>query len=138
MPRSARAEQAAARARQVASPEAFRALAEALTDGAVEVVAQEGTTDRDMMTEPPFGRAAVALQHPGDVSGVVETSQGYHVIYLVDRLPERRETIDTARAELSKGLWPSVRKREFARLVDGLLEKHQIALYPQLLDEPAH
>lgn len=134
----ARLADVAAAARGVPTPEAFSALAKRFSDAKITLVAQEGATDRDTMTVPAFAHAAFALGAPGDVSGVIETNYGFHVAYLVERMAERHTTFEQASAELRSGLWPLVRKREFARWVDQLIDKHKVAVAAQLLEEPAH
>ncbi|MCA9596913.1 MAG: peptidyl-prolyl cis-trans isomerase [Myxococcales bacterium] len=47
--------------------------------------------------EEPFARAANAIQNVGEQSGVVQTSYGYHVIYLEERLPEHRVPLEERR-----------------------------------------
>ena len=51
---------------------------------------------------PAFESAAFALQKPGELSGVVKSQFGYHIIKLIDKQPERLQTLDEARPELEK------------------------------------
>jgi hypothetical protein len=60
----------------------------------------------------------------------VETSSGYHVLYLIRRIPEEHRTLAELREELRGKLWPAVRRREFARFVDGLVDGHKVAVNP--------
>lgn len=50
--------------------------------------------------EESFARAANALEQPGDFSPIVETSYGYHIIYLEARLPARRVALEDRRRAL--------------------------------------
>lgn len=50
--------------------------------------------------DPTFAAAANALSKPGDQSEIVETRFGYHIIFLQDRLPERRVPERERRAAL--------------------------------------
>lgn len=64
--------------------------------------AQEGSTfDKD------FAAEAVALREPGDQSPVVKTAFGYHVIFLEERFPEHRVSLEERRSLLA----PEVRAR---------------------------
>lgn len=52
----------------------------------------------------PFEEAAYALINPGDISEVVQTKFGYHVIRLNSRVPARKKSFDEVKAALIKDL----------------------------------
>jgi parvulin-like peptidyl-prolyl isomerase len=57
-------------------------------------------------TVAPFAQAAAALKKPGDISPVVKTQFGYHVLMLVDHKPDRQNTY----AEVHDGLIAKLRQ----------------------------
>jgi peptidyl-prolyl cis-trans isomerase C len=72
-----------------------------------------GTFDED------FSRAAIQLKHPGELSPIVKSAFGYHVIRLVERIPGLR----VPKAELQTALETEVRTRRAARARLELLTK---------------
>ena len=128
------AEAVAKAARSVTSPEAFAGLAEQLSTPQVPLRHESLVTDEHATTVEEFAKAAFALQAPGAVSGVVETKFGYHVIYLVRRIPAEHRDLAAASDQIRAGIFPEVRRREFARYVDRLVERHQVAAFPQRLE----
>src|SRR5262249_14331147 len=45
---------------------------------------------------PEVAAAAAKLKKPGDLSSVVESSQGFHLIKLTDMKPEKNQTLEAA------------------------------------------
>jgi peptidyl-prolyl cis-trans isomerase C len=135
----ARAEAVAGRARAARSLAEFKAIGPALSDGSLTLLVEQLATGPSGFTVPPFADAAFALPRPGAVSGVVETRFGFHVIYLERIQPPHHVPIDEVRDQLRAGLWPEVRRREFARRVDRLLEEgkeqRRVEVHPERLPD---
>lgn len=76
--------------KRVLAGEDFKKLAILYSEdpGSRENGGELGITDRGEL-DPAFEAAAYALKKPGDVSEVVESSFGYHIIQLIERRGER-------------------------------------------------
>jgi parvulin-like peptidyl-prolyl isomerase len=128
------AEKIASSAKVASSAEQFTTLAKAVPTEGFEVKAEAlpaitadgrglSRTDKGFVAastfDHEFARAANQLQQPGELSPVVKTRFGYHVIRLEERIPARV----VPRAELPAVLGPEVQTRRAARQRRELLEK---------------
>ena len=76
-----------------------------------------GYLERNQMI-PAFADAAFALQ-PGQISDIVETPLGYHLIQLVDRIPSKQMAYRNARRKIERTLR---RNKEEAAVADYLAQ----------------
>jgi hypothetical protein len=80
--------------------------------------------------DPVFSKAATALSEIGATSEVVETGFGFHVIRLLERLPEKRMPIETRRLAFAPEVY-SLRARELVKArLDGLRTAHPVEVSP--------
>ncbi len=84
-----------------AHPDQFDALIKEYSDDPSEKdnqgLIKDATSGR---MAKPFAKAAAALKKPGDISPIVETRFGYHVLELVSRQPDRQKPFSEVREEL--------------------------------------
>lgn len=76
----------------------------------------------------PFEEAAFALQKPGDLSPIVETVYGFHVIKLTEKKPERKLPFDEVKAELTEFLKEKKRSESLRAYVEGLRKKAKVTI----------
>jgi hypothetical protein len=127
------AEAIARSVRGVLAPAAFIGAAQAVPAGSVRVraerlpfIAADGrgiSTDPehapDAEFDPTFAKAANSLSKVGEQSELVETSFGFHVILLEERLPERRVPLEDRR----RALGPEVLARRADNLRRVLIQR---------------
>ncbi len=101
-------EKAAAALARVKAGEDFAALAKDLSDdrGSAAQGGDLGEITRGQVVKE-FGDAAFALK-PGEVSPLVETQFGFHIIRLESMVPQRLRTLEESRAEIRGVLGESI------------------------------
>lgn len=97
------------------SPGSFAELAKKYSQdpGSAEKGGDLGYFDRGMMVKP-FADAVFALGKVGDISGVVKSDYGYHIIELTGIQPGRTRTLDDVRKELTAELQKQKAARAYA------------------------
>ncbi len=104
----------------------FAALAQASSDdpGSASRGGDLGFITRGK-TVPAFEAAAFALKQPGDLSDVVKTDFGFHVIRLEERKPAERQSFESVREELIKTIAQSEARTRRQAAVDQITSTAQ-------------
>ena len=98
------------------SPDRFAELAkkDSQDPGSAEKGGDLGYFNRSMMVKP-FADAVFSLKQVGDISGVVKTEYGYHIIKLTGVQPGRARSLDDVRSELTAQLRKQKAAAEFTK-----------------------
>ncbi|MBA2564616.1 MAG: peptidylprolyl isomerase, partial [Gemmatimonadetes bacterium] len=123
----ARAEEALAKARK---GEDFEKLSRAYSEGTTAATGGElGWFGKGDMV-PAFEKAAFELQ-PNEVSGVVETRFGYHVIKVEDK---RKKTLEEVRPQILEALSRPRQREAEERYVDKMVGESGLEFYESNVD----
>jgi hypothetical protein len=125
----------ATKAKGIGDADAFKALAAAATPPPGQAFKVEQIlTARDGWVEKPFSYAAFdQLKQPGDTSTVVETSYGYHVIYLNRYIPAVHLTIAEATPQILPALFPPWQRHELMLFLDDAKSHHHVEVHAERL-----
>ncbi|MGB9735773.1 MAG: peptidyl-prolyl cis-trans isomerase [bacterium] len=80
---------------------------------------------------PAFSKAAFALKKPGQISPIVHTQYGYHIIQLIAKKPAQIRTFEQVKPQIEQMLAQQDAKNAFEKLVDDLKAKTKIEIKVQ-------
>jgi peptidyl-prolyl cis-trans isomerase C len=80
-------------------------------------------------TVPPFEQAAFALQKPNDVSPVVQSQFGFHIIQLIERLPESQVPFEQAKGRILQMLRQQQAEKQLQAQIQALKAKGKVETY---------
>lgn len=92
-------------------------------DGRTSVGPQE-------MLAAPFASAALALQHAGDTSPVTESSFGWHVIRLIERLPGKRIAPEDRAAYFAEDIYAARGRLALGRILTAARDRTKPEITP--------
>ncbi len=102
-------------------------------DGTAQGGGELGWFGRGRM-DPAFEEAAFALER-GEVSGIVQTRFGYHIIQGEGRRGPEKQDFSAVRDRIRQNLWDRKQKEEIEKKRKELRARHTTRLYPELLSE---
>lgn len=116
------------------SAAAFKAIAGQLRANAapIELRVERLRTPLRGYTVPAFADPAFALKAKGEISPVVHTRFGYHVIYLHERSPAVHKKLADVDHEIREKIFDEARQLSFERFAKGLEKAHGV-----IVDEDA-
>jgi parvulin-like peptidyl-prolyl isomerase len=100
-------------------------------DQGFRLIQEQFTRTRDSLTKP-FADAAFSLK-PNELSQVVRTRFGYHVVLLLELLPARNTPLAEVRDEIRQRIHPEAKRIEFQRFVEALEKQSRARVNLEIL-----
>ena len=82
---------------------------------------------------PAFEEALYALKQPGDLSDLVLTEFGYHIIRLDERTEDELKPFDSVRDQLIQGIEQRLRNERRQSVVDPIRDTSRVTTYSDVL-----
>lgn len=86
-------------------------------------------------TVPEFEQAAFALQ-PGQISDIVKTQFGYHIIKATEKQPEKLMAYDGIKDQLKQMILADKQKERFEAILKDLKERNKVVVYKDVITPP--
>ena len=84
---------------------------------------------------PEFDEAAFALKKENDISGIVKTNLGYHIIKLTGRLPEIESTLSpTIISKIKRIKTQKMQEEIIANFVEEIKANYNVSTHEEMLD----
>lgn len=80
-------------------------------------------------TVPPFENAAFALKNPNEMTGIVETSFGYHFIQLLERQAASTVPFEQAKGQIQQMLQQQQQQKQMEAQVNALKAKGKVEVF---------
>lgn len=119
--------------KRIKAGEDFAKLASDLSDdpGSKPRGGDLGFFQRGRMVKP-FEEAAFALK-PGEVSGIVESPFGYHIIKVEEKKESALEPYDQVKENIHQKLLQDKRKSKVDEFIEKAMEDAKVEIYPELI-----
>jgi peptidyl-prolyl cis-trans isomerase C len=119
--------------KKIKAGEDFAKLASDVSDdtGSKTKGGELGFFPKGMMVKS-FEDAAFSLK-PGEVSGIVETQFGYHIIKVEEKKEPGIEPLDTAKEKIKQKLLPEPTKIKVAEFIEKAMKEANIEIHPEIL-----
>lgn len=117
--------------------EEFKKLADMVSKEAptMTVKAESLMTPKRGLTVPEFADAAFAMHKTGQISPVVQTRYGYHVIYYKKRIPAIEIPLEQVADEIRERIFHQVREQIFLKWMESMEKKYQVTAHLELLSQ---
>jgi hypothetical protein len=128
------AEHLAAEGRKLAQADFMKLSDETFWNGQPLPKAEELLTEKDGWTQKSFSYGAFERLHKRGDTTVVETSFGWHALYMIGFKPAVHTPIEAVEKQLRQGLFDSeVQKLGFGHFMDEAMARHHIEAHPERL-----